>query len=536
MSEPNGVLRFGTFELDPRSRSLWKHGHRLKLQNQPFEILLTLVRRPGELVRREEFKQQIWPGIQYGDFETALNRSINKVREVLGDSANNSRFIETIPRQGYRFIAPVIGSSSPEVRKNGDTSLAAYSAISQNERERAAPNVTSSDRPVVANNHDELSAQLRPLMFPRSEASPKTAAWISRSPHVLLAIMLGCACTAFLVLLLHRSRAGVSAETGAVPSNQEAYELYLRSLSFAHDGSPNEEAISLLQRAVGLDPVYAPAWYRLGMRYEYRYVYDRGGPGARRNAEAALKKAVVLAPSLAPAAGALIHMRAEDGDVSGAYSHAHGLLAAYPQKPEAHFAMSLVLRYAGLLDESAAQCEEALAIEPHNATLRTCAQTFLRKNDYKKAEEYIRLDAGSDWAEGMELLILARQGEYERALKETRLISGMAAPLLRACISHANADEIERLAIQEEKFPVEDPEARYHVGSIEAFCGLKESSIRLLLQAAERGYCIVPDIKSDPLLVNVRTEPGLKRVADAAQHCQQAFLKEQVAIDSQPQK
>src|SRR6266446_3582624 len=105
-----GILRFGTFEVDVRAGELRKQGVRIKLQEQPFHVLTLLLQRPGEVVTREELRAQLWPSDTFVDFDNGLNTSINKLREALGDSADNPRFIETLPRRGYRFIAPVTGA------------------------------------------------------------------------------------------------------------------------------------------------------------------------------------------------------------------------------------------------------------------------------------------------------------------------------------------------------------------------------------------------------------------------------------------
>src|SRR5467141_3486234 len=103
------ILRFRVFEVDVRARELRKQGVRIKLQEQPFHILTVLLQRPGEVVTREELRSQNWPADTFVDFDNSLNTAINKLREALGDSADNPRFIETLPRRGYRLIAPVTG-------------------------------------------------------------------------------------------------------------------------------------------------------------------------------------------------------------------------------------------------------------------------------------------------------------------------------------------------------------------------------------------------------------------------------------------
>src|SRR5258707_15024691 len=103
------ILRFGVFEVDARSGELRKQGQGIKLQEQPFQVLTVLLRNSGEVVTREALRSQNWPADTFVDFDNSLNTAINKLREALGDSADNPRFIETLPRRGYRFVAQVTG-------------------------------------------------------------------------------------------------------------------------------------------------------------------------------------------------------------------------------------------------------------------------------------------------------------------------------------------------------------------------------------------------------------------------------------------
>src|ERR1700733_6384141 len=100
-------VRVGAFELSLRSEELRKHGNKVKLQGQPLKILAILLAQPGELVTREVLQKELWPEDTFVDFDSGLNSAIKKLREALGDSRESSRFIETLPRRGYRFIAPV---------------------------------------------------------------------------------------------------------------------------------------------------------------------------------------------------------------------------------------------------------------------------------------------------------------------------------------------------------------------------------------------------------------------------------------------
>ena len=109
-SRPSRV-GFGPFEFEPGSGELWKHGHRIKLPGQPGEILSALVAHPGEVMTREDLRLRLWPGMSAGDFEHGLNAAVNKLRNVLADSAAEPRYIETVPGRGYRFLAPITPAS-----------------------------------------------------------------------------------------------------------------------------------------------------------------------------------------------------------------------------------------------------------------------------------------------------------------------------------------------------------------------------------------------------------------------------------------
>lgn len=109
------LLRFSSFELDVRARELRKHGVRIKLQDQPFQILALLLEKPGEIVTREELRDRLWPADTFVDFDHSLNSAVKKLRQALNDDPDVPRFIETLPRRGYRFIAPLRNGSAPAV-------------------------------------------------------------------------------------------------------------------------------------------------------------------------------------------------------------------------------------------------------------------------------------------------------------------------------------------------------------------------------------------------------------------------------------
>src|SRR6266403_6382283 len=100
-------ITFGRFEVDLRSGELRKSGHRIRLQAQPFELLAMLLEHVGEVVTREEVCRKLWPNDTFVDFDHSLAAAVNKIREALGDSADNPKYIETLPKRGYRFIGKI---------------------------------------------------------------------------------------------------------------------------------------------------------------------------------------------------------------------------------------------------------------------------------------------------------------------------------------------------------------------------------------------------------------------------------------------
>jgi len=118
------IARFGVFELDLTAGELRKNGRKLHLQEQPFQILALLLERAGDVVTREELRQKLWPADTFVDFDHGLNTAVNKLREALGDSASSPRFIETLARRGYRFIAPVQSGARSTPRIDAEQGVA----------------------------------------------------------------------------------------------------------------------------------------------------------------------------------------------------------------------------------------------------------------------------------------------------------------------------------------------------------------------------------------------------------------------------
>src|SRR5580700_1540764 len=139
-AQPSGRFSFDEFEVDLRSGELWERGNRLRLQDQPFQVLRVLLERRGEIVTRDELKQTLWPADTFVDFDDGLNTAVRKIRDALGDSAEKPRYIETIPRRGYRFVgrladvapailpSPVEGSKGSVEPEKTNVAASSYAA------------------------------------------------------------------------------------------------------------------------------------------------------------------------------------------------------------------------------------------------------------------------------------------------------------------------------------------------------------------------------------------------------------------------
>ena len=126
-NQENRVIQFGAFELDLAAGELLKGGSKVRLQEQPYQVLVALLERPGEVVTREELQERVWDGETFVDFDGSLSTAVNKIRQALGDSASHPRFVETVPRRGYRFLAEV-SQAVPRAQKpaRGATRLAFF--------------------------------------------------------------------------------------------------------------------------------------------------------------------------------------------------------------------------------------------------------------------------------------------------------------------------------------------------------------------------------------------------------------------------
>jgi tetratricopeptide (TPR) repeat protein len=323
---------------------------------------------------------------------------------------------------------------------------------------------------------------------------------------------------------------GGSVETASRPKSQEAYDLYLHSLALPHDPGPNKDAIAVLEHVVGVDPSYAPAWEALGQRYYFDSTYGGGGEKMFQHSNVAYERAISLDPNRQMAASNLITNRVERGELGRAYDAATDLVRRRPQSADAHFALSYVLRYAGMLDQAAQECNSARALDPGNFNFRSCAWAFLELGKTDKAMDFVQLDAGSEWSAWVTPYVHLAAGnvaEARSSAKNMAKASSYHRELMAACVAPQRPADFDKIVRDTESSVMTepDPEAWYHIGALMAYCGQKEPALHLFKAAVQQNYCAYTALLDDPLLKGLRKETAFNEVLTAASSCQQT-LKE----------
>jgi len=504
------VYRFAEFEVRAESGELFRGDTRVRLQEQSLQILLALLESPGALVSRDQLRERLWPEGTYVDFEHSLNAAVKRLRAALEDDAEKPRYIETLPRRGYRLVVEVISEDA------------------------SGPETTPSDPPRRIDAPEIESPEASPrqdLSHPRYR---QPVVW-GIAGIVLLVILLAAAA---ILLQLRRTPVALSginfvSGTIAPPRNSEAYELYLRSLTYKLEYPANGQAVTLLERSTALDPDSARSWFELGKRYHFEFLNAGRGQSFFQQAREANLRALQLAPDFSPARLYEVILDIEGGQLGAAYAAALAMTRAHPQDGNAHFALSYALRYGGMFEESASECEVALKLDPSDAAFRSCSFVYVMLGRYDRAAPYIDLDPLSSYIRfrRMELAILAndkptalamarsiRVGphDYPEARMMEAVLSGAPDQTVRNW-SHEAESLYDRITLSESFFV----DARY-----QSWAGQTEPALRLLRRAISNNFCSYPVMDSDPFLANVRKLPEYPKLREAGIACRENFRTE----------
>jgi len=309
------------------------------------------------------------------------------------------------------------------------------------------------------------------------------------------------------------------------PKNAEAYDLYLRSTAMTSDTEPNKQALAMLEKSVGLDPSFAPAWDAIGKRHYYAVSYGGADQSEFDRARGAYERALSLDSNLVSAIDNLVILQVEGGELEAALAKSTEVVRRRPESGDAHFTLAYVLRYAGLLEESAKESEIALAADPHDPGFRSGYVTFVQLGRYSRARDFARLDAGSEWYRNSEADILLREGKLEasNALRPESFGGGHVGSMLRL---GASPERDRAAASVEAGFGASrDPEPKYFGAGLLAYAGYRDGALRLLRAALDRNYLFFPAIDNDRLFDSIRKTPELGALREEVLRKQKALLE-----------
>jgi DNA-binding winged helix-turn-helix (wHTH) protein/tetratricopeptide (TPR) repeat protein len=382
-------------------------------------------------------------------------------------------------------------------------------------------------------NNDQLSLALEALHVPQERVI-----WRTRitAPAGDLLTMRGRIAESVRKGLLPALGASAPPTVEASPAHEEAYQLYLRSLALPQQPNPTEKAIAMLERAVALEPRFAPAWEALGVRYYDHGTYGTGAEAARKQSIVAHRRALELDPQLLSAARQIAIYHIEAGDLEGGYRDARRLLDQFGPNSQTHFTLAYVYRFGGLLDLSQRHCELALDRDPLDPRLRSCAYSYLYAGKLGRVMDFLMLDEGSYFVQWGTVLYHLRRNDAPAALRLARQAADdPTRRLMEPCLEGVRGAALD--AAVDEFFTYwqrhSDFEAPYAVAPMLAFCGRPSEALRLVERAVDGQFCSFPALDLDPIWTSFRSDPEFRRIRNKAMACHDRFRRAVEAYDKE---
>ena len=564
-SETGQRLRFGAFELDVRSRELRKDGVCIRLQEQPFEILRLMLERPGDVVTRDELRQRLWPDGTFVDFEHSLNAAVKRLRSALGDAADNPRFVETLPRRGYRFIAvaPVErdepAGAAPRVRlavlpftnlsdaegqdyfTDGLTEemitqlgtrcrgrigvVARWSSMTfkgTTERAREIGRVLGADYLLeggVRRQGERVRITARLI-----EAAGETHLWAQtyeRHLSDVLSVQADVASRIAESLTMELSPGEAVERPGGVTS-VTAYQEYLQGRHlwnnwFGPDDERLDQALSRYTEALRIDSNFAPAYAGVARAHIARALNYRERPrGALERARAAAKRSIELESRLSEGRLASADVRRMlEWDWRGAEADYTEAIALNPSQENAHRGFATMLAALGRHVEAVREVDRAVELDPLCLTVGTSA-AFVRylAGDYEGALAYCRrtTDIDPHYLPARRLVGAAylQSGRTDAAVAVLEAVYAEARhdPVYAASLSTAramagDAPGAAELVAALRRLGTSRYVSRYHLALAHLGIGDRDSAFAALEQAV---------VDSDPALIYLAVEPRFEPI------------------------
>jgi DNA-binding winged helix-turn-helix (wHTH) protein/tetratricopeptide (TPR) repeat protein len=541
------VLRFGGFELHVSTSELRHHGDPVKLPPQPFKVLQLLAERGGQIVTRADIREHIWSGDTFVDFEQGLNFCIRQIREALGDAADRPRFIETLPRRGYRFLMPVTRSGDGPrkltrlialpfrmLRADPETDFLAFSLAdaltaslgclrslvvrSSVTASRFPPDAdpktigTAADVDVIVSGTLLRAGDQVRVTTQLTDATNGALLWSDTAQAAVGDVFrvqddLTQRIVASLQLPLSAREQELLQRD--VPANASAYEFFLRGNQLSYDAKQYGVARDLYLRAVAEDPAYAPAWARLGRIHHLMAKYvDPGAADGFDQAEAAFRRALELNPDLTLAHKLYAQLEADLGRASDAMKRL--IARAQTADPEVLSGLVTTCRYCGLLDASVAAHERAIALEPKIKT--SAPHTWFVQADHARVATikvadypYIVPLSLAELGRGDEALPVLR--ELEQSMKTRVPGFVIAARTLLEGNAAESVATVKRIVASGFK----DPEGLFYLTRHLAHLNEVDAALDLFERVVGGGYLCHPAMAADPWLKPLRRKAAFAR-------------------------
>jgi TolB-like protein/Tfp pilus assembly protein PilF len=554
-----GSIRFGVFEADVRTGELRKQGVKLKLQDQPFQVLQVLLQHPGEVVPREELRTRIWPSDTFVDFDVGINNAIKRLREALGDSAETPRFIETLSRRGYRFVGTISASPrkfeslavlpledlsrDPEqeyfaegltealitmLAKIGELRVVSRTTVMQYKGARKALPEIARELGVDAivegtvfraADRVRITAQL-------IDAQKETHLWAEsyeRDLRNVLALQSEVALAIareVQVKLTPQERAQFAQ---ARPVDPEAYEAYLKGRYHwnRRSGEGLGKAVQHFQHAIAKDPTYAAAYAGLADCLSILGLWGVVAPeeGCGKAKELALQ-ALAIDRSLAEAHNSLAFAAMwYDYDFSTAEKEFERSLELNPRYATAHSWFGIYLAMMGRYEEGYTESKRALRLDPHSSAIRYCLGTlYLSGRRYDQAieqyEEALDLEPTNALAHGFLGVAYLCKSLHEPAIGAARKgvqysqgASAFVATLGEIYAAAGYRDEAQKILEQLQNVSKHRYVTPYLVARIYTALGKKDEALHWLETGHREHEALMVFLKIDPRLDDLRGDP-----------------------------
>jgi TolB-like protein/Tfp pilus assembly protein PilF len=569
---PSRWVRFGAFETDLTAGELRKHGLKIKLQDHPFQVLAMLLEHPGEVVRREDLRRRLWPGDTFVDFDVGLNTAIKKLRDALGDTPDSPRFVETLPRKGYRFIAPVekpriqsvavlpfdnlTGDPAQEYFVDGMTDalitdLAQISALRVISR-TSAMRYKGAKKPLAqiarelnvdaivegsvvrSGNRVRIDAQLIHAPTDRhlwaGSYERELSDIVALQGEVAQAIT-----TEIEIKLTPQERARLATARSVNPG---AYEAYLKGRHFWNKRNKEgiQKGMEFFQQAIRLDPSYAPAYAGLADSYNvlgFGAVAAMSPNEAGPKANAAAAKALELDDTLAEAHASLAFVKsASKSDLAGAEKEFQRAIELNPGYANAYLWYAQLLQRLGRHQEALEKAKRAVQLEPVSAIMqRNLGRLLFWPREFDQAIEHLRLAIELDPNLFTAHHALGYAYEYKGMLKESIAEQQKALELspqtasIKGALAHTyalagNRAEAEKF-LAELKAQASQPDFDYLIAGVCIGLGRKDEAL-MWLERAFQGRSqwmvwLLGDWYLDPLRSDPRFQDLLRRVNAASE-------------------